>query len=197
MLGFRPQETPRRHDIEDVPLARAGTDTIRVESMAVKCENVRETDATDKIVFASGLAKNYRVRGVVILCSSTSLTVAYARQCQSSSVMFDKAALRGPYETECRKTLVMHAVFNLWVPSSAAAFKRAQPAQMTAGSQRWSWTSLPATWGVHLIGPFMPPWRDHRVGSRVTSTSTTLSRILKLRHFNYFRCWRIFGSCPA
>ena len=39
-----------RHDIGDAPLAHAGTDTIRVVSMAVKCEDVRETDA----VFASG-----------------------------------------------------------------------------------------------------------------------------------------------
>ena len=100
---FRPQETPMRHDIEDAPLAHAGTDTIRVDTMAVKCVDIRETDATVKIVFASVLAKNHRMRAVVTLCSSTSLMVSYASQCQSSSVMFVNAALRGPFETEWRK----------------------------------------------------------------------------------------------
>ena len=92
------------------------TDTIRVVSMAVKCEDVRETDATDKVVFASGSRCH-----PLFECKLDGVgTRASASRPRSGLSRPPCAARMG---AEGRKTLVMHVVFNLWVTSSAPDFK--------------------------------------------------------------------------
>ena len=176
-----------RHDIGDAPLAHADTDTIRVDSMAVVRGLTRHRcDGQDSVCKWSWQELPDAGRDGVVRAP---VPVVLGHVCQSRHAR----PLSG-----WRKTLVMHDVCQ-WVTISAA-FKRAQHAWITDASLRWSWTSWPTTWvATSLVGQSVvhSALRDYSVGTRETSTSTTWSRILKLRPFNNFGCWRMFGTRPA